>query len=54
VFLIPSVVFAAASKIPVTGLMTKPEIPYNVPLKNPLTPSFLAPSNGLKKTLKWI
>lgn len=39
------------TKIPATGLIASPEIPCQVPFKNPLTPPFLAPSNGFKNSL---
>ncbi len=45
-FLIPSAVLLVASKTPVTGLMTKPAIPWAVPLKKPVKPPDLIPSMG--------
>ena len=49
-FFIPSATFDAPSITPVTGLIIKPDRPYNVPLKNPSTPSLSAPSIGLHIT----
>ena len=46
VFFIPSAVFDVKSITPTTGFTTKPAIPFNVPLKNPSTPSFSAPYIG--------
>ena len=36
--------------MPVQGLITRPEHPKQLPFKNPVTPSFLAPSIGYVKT----
>ena len=46
-FLIPSVVLLVASRIPVTGFMMSPAMPWAVPVKKPRKPLFLTPSIGL-------
>lgn len=47
---IPSVVTETQSNNPVVGFTNNPAMPFSVPLRHPLVPSFLAPLYGLQKT----